>query len=322
MDAQNKQYLGIINAFLAFVAWGLFPIFWKQLDSVSAMEIMAHRIFWSFIFAALLVMITRKGKELKAIFQNRKLVLGSLLSSIFVSTNWFIFIWALNSDHILETSLGYYINPLFMIFLGMIVLKEKLNFWQMVALFFALTGVVVSTIQFGQMPWIALSLALSFSLYGLSKKLTNFEVSIGLFMETLFVMPIALFYILYLHIQGSGSFLTVSNTLDILFILSGIVTLLPLVWFAYATKYANLTTVGFIQYVTPTMSLLIGVFIYSESFTTSHAISFGFIWIALILYTLSHTRWMNRMQPKYFRRKIPGVDSSVHSVSEEVTKCP
>lgn len=318
---EHKQHLGILYAFFAFLTWGLFPIFWKQLDSVSAIEIMAHRIFWSFVFAAIFVIISGKGKELKAVFKNRKLLMAAMLSSIFISTNWFIFIWAVNADHILETSLGYYINPLFMIFLGMIVLRERLNFWQLLALLFALIGVVVSTVQVGQIPWIALSLALSFSLYGLSKKLTKFEVSIGLFMETLFVMPIALFYILYLYFQGNGSFLTVSTSLDILFILSGIVTLLPLLWFAYATKYANLTTVGFIQYVTPTISLIIGVMLYNERFTTAHAISFGFIWFALLLYSFSHTHWLSRLQPRYFKRRSLVVRSSANALHEEVTEC-
>lgn len=309
----QSQRKGVLYAILAFLTWGVFPIFWKALDSVPATEIMAHRIVWSFLFAVVFVIFSGKWNELKRVLSNRATWFPALLSSVLISANWFIFIWAVNADHILETSLGYYINPLFMIFLGMIVLKEKLNFWQLLALLFALLGVIISTIQFGQFPWVALSLALTFSLYGLSKKMTKFEVSIGLFMETLFVMPIALIYIIVLYFQGVGSFGVGTITINLLFITSGFVTLLPLIWFAYATKHANLTTVGFIQYMTPTISLLIGVFVYHEAFTTMHAVSFGFIWFALLLYSFSQSRWLLQLQPRYFKPKTIQLDSNSKS---------
>lgn len=314
LQSRSNQSKGIGYALLAFLMWGAFPIFWKLLDTVPAIEILAHRIIWSFVFATLIVIGSRQFRELKHVLRNRSTWLPAFISSILISANWFIFIWAVNASHILETSLGYYINPLLMILLGMIVLKERLNFWQLLALVFAFVGVVISTIQFGRVPWVALSLALTFSLYGLSKKLTKFDVNIGLFMETLFVMPISLIYVIILYVKGIGTFGVVAMHFDALFIISGLVTLLPLIWFALATKYAHLTTVGFIQYLTPSMSLLIGVFIYHEPFTRTHAMSFAFIWLALLLYSLSQTRFLQHLQPKYFKPKSIPIDSSHETV--------
>ncbi len=313
LQKKSNQSIGVWYAILAFLTWGAFPIFWKTLNSVPALEILAHRILWSFVIVTLIVISSGQWQELKRVLSNRSSWIPALISSVLISANWFIYIWAVNANHILETSLGYYINPLLSIFLGMIVLKEKLNFWQLMALFFAFIGVVVSTVQFGQVPWVALSLAITFGLYGLSKKLTKFQVNIGLFMETLFVMPIAISYLVYLQMKGIGSFGVVSLQMNVLFLLSGIITLLPLIWFALATKHANLSTIGFIQYMTPTMTLLLGVFIYGEAFSKLHLISFSFIWFALLLYSFSQSRWLLQLQPSYFKTKSIRLDSSSKS---------
>lgn len=310
LQRKSSQSLGVWYAILAFLTWGIFPVFWKTLDSVPAMEILAHRILWSFVFVTLLVFMSGQWRELKQVLAHRSSWLPALISSLLISTNWFLYIWAVNANHILETSLGYYINPLFSIFLGMIVLKERLNFWQLLALLFAFIGVFVTTMQFGQVPWVALSLAITFGLYGLSKKLTKFNVNIGLFMETLFVTPIAIAYLIYLQIKGVGSFAVAPFHMNLLFLCSGVVTLLPLIWFALATKHANLSTVGFIQYMTPTMTLLLGVFVYGEAFSKLHLISFSFIWFALLLYSFSQSRWLLQLQPSYFKTKSIPLDTS------------
>lgn len=310
LQRKSSQSKGVVYAILAFLIWGIFPIFWKTLDSIPAMEILAHRILWSFVFVTLLVFLSGQWQELKQVLFHRSSWFPAFISSFLISVNWFLYIWAVNANHILETSLGYYINPLLSIFLGMLVLKERLNFWQLLALLSALIGVLVTTLQFGQVPWVALSLAVTFGLYGLSKKLTKFDVNIGLFMETLFVTPIAIAYLIYLQMKGVGSFAVAPLHINLLFLCSGIVTLLPLIWFALATKHANLSTVGFIQYMTPTMTLLLGVFVYGEAFSKHHLISFSFIWFALLLYSFSQSRWLLQLQPSYFKTKSIPLETS------------
>lgn len=303
---KNQQHssTGVGYAVLAFAAWGVLPIYWKAMEEVSALEILTHRIFWSFIFVFILLMVTGGKHQLKTIFHKNTRMLPSILSSLLISINWLIFIWAVNSEHIVETSLGYYINPLISIFLGMVVLRERLNFWQLLSLAFAMVGVLVITIQFGKFPWVALSLALTFGLYGLVKKKTNFEAKISLFLETLFVTPLALLYIVILQVKGIGSLGTAPLHTHLLFLGAGVVTALPLLWFAEATKRVPLSTIGFTQYLAPSISLLLGVLVYHEPFTKSHLITFAFIWFALVLYSFSHSKMMVDLQPKYFKRNV------------------
>lgn len=311
-NKESQNLSGVWYAIAAFGLWGVLPLYWKALGSVPAAEIMAHRILWSFIFIFILILFFGKLGELKQVLANRSNLLPALLSSVLITTNWFLYIWAVNTNHIVEASLGYYINPLVSIFLAMVVLKERLNFWQLLALLFALIGVVVTTVQYGHFPWISLTLALTFGFYGLTKKLTRFEVNIGLFMETLFVMPIALIYLIVLMFRGEGSFGVAPFHINLLFMGAGVATALPLLWFAQATKRANLSTVGFAQYLAPSISLIIGVFVFNEAFTKTHIISFGFIWFALILFSFSHSKKMLELQPKYFKPKAISAESTSH----------
>lgn len=194
--------------------------------------------------------------------------------------------------------MGYYITPLFSVLLGLLVLRERLNFWQWIALILAVVGVLIMTVRYGRIPWIAIILTFTFGLYGLAKKIVPVGSLIGLGLETLLVAPFCFGYILFTHYQGEGSLGTISLSISVLLILSGVVTALPLLWFAQAAKKIPLSKVGFLQYLAPSLALLLGVFIYKEPFTSVHLMSFGFIWCALILYSLSQTSLLENLQPK------------------------
>jgi chloramphenicol-sensitive protein RarD len=252
---------------------------------MSAWEILGHRILWSFVFVAVLVTVAGRWKQLKGVVSDRKSKAAVFLCSIFISFNWFLFIWAVNNGHVIETSLGYYMNPLISVIFAVIFLKERLGIGQWVAILLAGTGVMVMALQYGHIPWIAISLAVSFALYGLAKKAANLDVLLGLTWETVIVVPVSLFYLVYIQAQGTSTFFTLSGLSMLLLLLSGAATALPLFWFAKAAKLLPLSMVGFIQYIAPTTSLLLAVFIFHEPFTKGQLISFSFIWLALILYS-------------------------------------
>jgi len=283
---------GIIYGALSYVLWGIAPIYWKLLTHVNALEILSHRVLWSFVFMITLLAVTKKFQKLleyiRTLYKNRWKFLALLIASLLMSANWGIFIWAVNDGRILETSLGYYINPLISIVLGITVLKEKLNKVQVVSVFLAATGVLVLTVYSGQFPWVSLALALTFGLYGLAKKLIGAEATIGLTLETLLMLPFAFGYLVFLLWQGNSSFLPMSNSL--LLMGGGLATALPLLLFALGAISIPLSMLGFLQYIAPTLSLLIGVFIYDEAFTILHTVAFGFIWIALLLFSFSQIK--------------------------------
>jgi len=283
---------GIIYGALSYVLWGIAPIYWKLLTHVNALEILSHRVLWSFVFMITLLAVTKKFQKLleyiRTLYKNRWKFLALLIASLLMSANWGIFIWAVNDGRILETSLGYYINPLISIVLGITVLKEKLNKVQVVSVFLAATGVLVLTVYSGQFPWVSLALALTFGLYGLAKKLIGAEATIGLTLETLLMLPFAFGYLVFLLWQGNSSFLPMSNSL--LLMGGGLATALPLLLFALGAINIPLSMLGFLQYIAPTLSLLIGVFIYDEAFTILHTVAFGFIWIALLLFSFSQIK--------------------------------
>ena len=278
---------GVWYGIIAYLAWGILPVYWKVLQRVPAGEILAHRIVWSCIFVFSMLWVLGRLGQVKAALVTRKHRWGVLCSSLLISANWFVYIWAVNSGHIVEASLGYYINPLFTVLLGLLVLRERIDIWQVAALILAAAGVAVLTVEYGKVPWIALTLAISFGLYGLAKKLVNVEAMAGLALETAFVTPVALAYIIFLQASGRGSLGTVSPLTTVMLLMAGVVTALPLLWFGEATKRIPLATVGFIQYLSPSISLLLGVFLYQEPFTRIHLISFSLIWCALALYSLT-----------------------------------
>lgn len=287
---------GVLMLIVAYGAWGLLPLFWKFLQNIPSGQILAHRILWSFLFVAALIMLTARWQEVKAVLRNAKSVMALVVSSLLISSNWFIYIWAVNHDHVIDTSLGYYINPLISVALGMVVLRERLTVWQILSLSLAAVGVAVLTIEYGKFPWIGLSLALTFAFYGLAKKTVSVEPLVGLTLETFMAMPFALVYILILESSGTGVIGRASFAEWIGLICSGVVTALPLLWFARGAKQVAMSTIGFLQYLSPTFTLLLGVFVFNESFSTVHLISFSLIWCGLLVYTLSFTGLLRTKQ--------------------------
>lgn len=278
---------GIICTFLSFFIWGLLPIYWKLLKNyVSPFEILLHRIIWSFIFLLFINLIV-KSREVFIYLKDRRTRLALLVSGLLIGINWFLYIYAINTDRIVESSLGYYINPLISVLFGLFFLKEKLNKYQWLALFLAFTGVLILTIKYGKLPWISLMLASSFGLYGLMKKVFKYDSLSGITIETLFLFPFALFFLIKDYIYKNNDFFNRPLGIYFLLLFAGIVTVLPLLFFAMGTKRIPLSNVGFLQYTSPTLMLLQGIFIYKEVFSLTHLISFCFIWLALILYTIT-----------------------------------
>lgn len=299
----NEDITGVFYAIAAFTLWGLLPLYWKALKLVPSGEILAHRIVWSFIFVMIMLLTKGRLKNILHIFSRKRDMVRLFIGSLLLSVNWYTYIWAVNHNHVVESSLGYYINPLFSVFLGMVILKERLNNWQKLSLILASAGVVIITLQSGKAPWIALILAFSFGLYGLAKKMVKIDAMEGLAIETAFVTPIALTYILFQQYGGYGSFGTISLQYTLLLVGAGIATATPLIWFAQGAKRIPLSMVGFIQFLAPTMMLLLGVFLYHETFSNIHFLSFGFIWTGLLIYSLSNTNMMKKMHGNMYKKK-------------------
>jgi chloramphenicol-sensitive protein RarD len=307
---RNEHNIGIIYAFSAYLLWGVLPLYWKLLNTITALEILAHRILWSFVFVFVIILISKKAKQLKeelfGLIHNKKILIGVAISSLLVTCNWFIFIWAVNSNHIIETSLGYYINPLVSVLLGVLVLKERLSFWQTVSFSLASIGVLILTFQYGSFPWVSMSLAFSFGLYGLVKKMANLDSLIGLMLETMIITPFALYLLSATYMNGTDTFSNTSIAQQLLLIGAGVATALPLLWFAQGARRIPLSMVGILQYISPTISLMIGVFLFNEAFTKTHMITFMFIWSALVIYSFSKTKLLLSIQPKLGKKRSIG----------------
>ncbi len=287
---------GILYVVAAYVSWGLLPIYWKMLNQVPAAQIIAHRIFWSFVFVILLLWRQNRWAEFKKTFSLGKSRRLCILTAFILGFNWFTYIWAVNADRILDASLGYFINPLLSVLLGVIFLKERLNFWQKVALILAFIGVIYRTLQYGKIPWVALTLAFTFGVYGLLRKKAHIKSLVGLSAEMILLSPIVLTFLVMAEIKGTGVTGHAAFSIHLLLLGTGIVTAAPLLWFTYGVRKIPLSTAGFLQYIAPSFQLFLGVVVYKELFTSSHLISFSFIWVALILYSLSNTRLMRRLK--------------------------
>lgn len=282
---------GIIASVGAYFLWGLFPIYWKFIEHVSSEEILASRVIWSFVLTLIFVLLLKQRKVLmsdfKELWHNPRAFWSLFAAAYLVSINWFIYIWAVNHDHIVQTSLGYYMNPIISILLGIIFLKERLSKYQIIAFSLALIGVLILFVSYGQIPWVAIGLALSFGIYGLLKKQIVLDATRGLVIETMFILPVALIYYIYLYFQGNMSFLHVDLRTNLFLICTGIVTAIPLILFATGAQNIPLYLVGFIQYISPTMTLILGVVVYHESFGSTELVSFSFIWLALMIFSVS-----------------------------------
>ncbi|SDM73433.1 chloramphenicol-sensitive protein RarD [Psychrobacillus sp. OK028] len=287
----NEEKQGIIFVIIAYVLWGFMPIYWKLLEHVSSDEILAGRVIWSFIFTLMLVIVGRNLKQLKIdlkdLWANKKSFWGLFVASYLVTGNWFTYIFAVNAGYIVQTSLGYYINPLISIMLGILFLKERLSKAQQLSVLLAAVGVIILTVSYGGFPWIAFTLAITFALYGLIKKSIKIDAVRGLTIETFFVLPVALFYFVYLLFTDKAVFFSSNAITAILLIFTGVATAVPLILFAKGTKTMPLYMSGFFQYIAPTLMLLVGVLLYDEAFSKIEFLSFSCIWIALILFTVS-----------------------------------
>ena len=274
---------GILYALATYILWAIFPIYWKQLHHIAAAQLIAHRIIWAFIMLLLVVVSTRQWGKFREKLDAKTLKAHGL-AAMLLGVNWLTYVWSVNNGYIIESSLGYFINPLFSVLMGMIFLKEKLRPMQWIPLGLATIGVLYLTFAYGRLPWIALVLATSFGFYGLLKKKSTLGSLYGLTLETGIMLLPALAYLLYITSQGEGAFMQINATTDLLLILAGAVTAVPLLLFAKAAQRIPLTMIGLLQYIAPTGQFLIGVLIYKEVFNSSQAIGFGIIWAALIIF--------------------------------------
>ena len=283
-DSRQTLGSGIAFAVAAYGFWGFNPIYFKAVAEVPTLEVVAHRTLWTVLLLALLLTLSRRWPAVAEAIKDRRTLLLLGFSTLVISANWLIYIWAIYVERVLETSLGYYINPLVSVLLGVVVLGERLAPLQALAVALAVVGVLNLAIGAGGLPWVAISLALTFGLYGLIRKTARVGAAEGLLVETSLILPFALGYLIYLAAVGAGSFAVVDLETDLLLIASGPVTMLPLVWFAAAARRLPLSLVGFFQYIAPTGHFLLAVFVFGEPFTRTHLITFLLIWTAVALF--------------------------------------
>ncbi len=290
----GKEAAGAAFGVIAFLIWGLSPIYWKTLKSVPAFEILMHRMIWSFLFLAPLILLTGKGREFIEVLRDPKRISVLMGTTLLVGCNWFLFVWAINSDHVLQTSLGYYINPLVNVFLGRVFLKEELRPLQKIAVAIAGIAVLFLTFGFGRFPWVSLALAFSFGFYGLIRKTVPVPALIGLATETLLLSVPAAIYLLYLNGAGGGAFYHRGLGISLLLMGTALVTGLPLLLFTIGARRIHLATIGFLQYIAPSCTFLLAVFLYGEPLYTGQIFTFCMIWLALGIYSADAYRAYRR----------------------------
>ncbi len=290
MQDVSEVRRGVAYAAGSYVLWGIIPVFWKLLSQFSTSEILVFRIVGTVVFAGAVAALLRRGSQIAEVTRNAKAILALIISALLIGGNWWLFVWSVNNDRILETSLGYFINPLVSIVLGVAVLGERLNAWQMAAIGIACLGVINQAVAAGVLPWISLTLAVSFALYGLVRKQVAVASLDGLLVETTLLLPLTLGYLLLLTGQGQSQFLETSLGNQALLLLAGPVTAVPLLLFAAGVRRVRLSTMGFLQYIAPSLSMLVAVFVYAEPFTSAHAVTFGLIWTALAIVSVDALR--------------------------------
>ncbi|CAM4040320.1 EamA family transporter RarD [Pseudoalteromonas byunsanensis] len=285
MGQSTTQQQGYIFAVLAFFMWGLAPIYFKQLNTVDAIEILTHRVIWSVVFVIIIIALLKQWHKVQHILKKPKLMLMLCVSAGLLGFNWGLFIWAINSNHILDASLGYYINPLLNVLLGMIFLAERLRKWQLVAVALAVIGVTIQVLSFGSFPIIAFSLAGSFAVYGLIRKKIPVESLPGLLLEAVILMPFAIAYWYFSAPTATSDLVQNSLLTNVLLISAGVVTTLPLLCFTAAAKRIPYSTLGFFQYIGPSLMFILAVVFYGEIFSAQRVVTFAFIWSALALFS-------------------------------------
>ena len=297
-DQRMKNH-GAWYAAAAYLMWGFMPVYLKQLQEVPAVQILLHRVVWSFLFLALIILLRREGHALLQVLHNGKVLRLYFIAAVLLAGNWLAYIWGVNSSQIVETSLGYYINPLVSVALSVIFLKERLRAFQWASIGLAAVGVLYLTLQYGRVPWLALFIASSFGLYGLVKKLSPLGSLHGLTMETAMLFLPALSALMWIETSGSGAMGSLSAVKLVILAFIGIVTAVPLLLFASAARRIPLSLMGILQYLSPTTQFLLGVLVYHEPFTPQRLIGFGFVWLALLFFWLEsfiHNRSLKKLQ--------------------------
>ncbi|WP_421782511.1 EamA family transporter RarD [Kiloniella litopenaei] len=285
---------GFFLALAAFLWWGLTPLYFKLVEAAGPLEVLSHRVIWSLVLLALLLLARKRWPEIKETFSSPKIWGWLLLSALLIAVNWLVFIWSISNGHLVEASLGYYINPLVNVLLGVVILGERLKLLQGIAVGLAALAVGYLTYIGGEFPWIALVLAMSFGFYGLIRKRLPVGAQVGLFAETAMVSPIALGYLIWIGVQNEVTYIAGGTGISLMLMLAGVVTTVPLVCFAAAARRLNYSTIGMIQYVGPTVNLLLATLLFGEAFTMVHAISFGLIWFAVFLFSTQSFADMKR----------------------------
>ncbi len=286
----KKTQLGLLTGFLAYAIWGFFPLFFALFRDLASLEVLTHRVIWSFVFVTCIIVVSGRKKHLLEALRSPKLLKGLLLSSTLVSTNWLIFIWAVAQGRVLESSLGYFITPLVSVFLARAILKEHLDPWRQSAIFLAMAGLLWFLFMIGYLPWVSLALAITFGLYGLVRKQLEVDTLTGLSVETAIMLPLALLYWSYLAQQGQSHLVLPPDGMTLLLMISGVLTALPLLLFASAAKKLTLSTLGFMMYINPSLQFFSAIYILGEAFDQQQFIGFCFIWCALLLFIIGSLR--------------------------------
>ena len=292
----DKKTFAFIVAFFSFLIWGALVIYWHQLSSVNPLEVVAHRAIWSLVFTAVLIVITKKAGEVIRVLKNPRNILPLILSSILIAGNWGLFIWAVANDKIIESSMGNYITPLLNVAASAVIFKVVLNKYQKLSVLLAFAGVVYMIIVYGKVPYIAIFFAVTFCTYGIIKKLVPASALTGLFVETLIISVPSVIYVIYLISNGESAVLKGDALISFMLICGGIVTTLPLLGFSYSAKILHLSTLGILQYITPTIAFLLGVFVYHEYFSANMLITFILIWTGLIIYSTDGIFQLKKMK--------------------------
>ncbi|MDC9614521.1 EamA family transporter RarD [Xenorhabdus khoisanae] len=287
---------GILYALGAYFIWGLAPIYFKSIQYVPPDEIVSHRVIWSVFFMVLMLTVTRHWRQVRAIVRQPKTLLLLGFTAFTITSNWLTYIWAVNNNHLLEASLGYFINPLVSVLFGMFFLGERFRRMQWIAVALAFTGVLIQVVQFGSVPVIGLYLATTFAVYGLIRKKLGVDAQTGMLVETVWVFPVALSYLLFFTNSPTSNMLENTYSLNLMLIAAGIITTVPLLFFTAAAAHLRLSTLGFFQYLGPTMMFLLATLVYGEEIGPDRLITFGFIWAALILFTLDALYTQRRLR--------------------------
>jgi chloramphenicol-sensitive protein RarD len=286
---------GVLYGIGAYLMWGFFPLYFKALHTVPALEIMFHRVVWCFLFLAGVILVKKEWPNLKTELRRPHVLPIYALAAVLLAANWLVYIFGVNSGQVVETSLGYFINPLFSVALGVVFLREKLRPMQWLPIGLAAAGVIYLTIQYGALPWIALALAFTFGFYGLLKKIAPLGALHGLTLETAILFLPALGYLAFVESQGSAAFGHASWAVTLLLALAGVVTAIPLLLFAAAARSIPLYMIGILQYIAPTLQFLLGVLVFGEAFTSTRLVGFSIIWLALLLYSIESYLVRRRM---------------------------